>query len=32
MLDIILDSVGVLVLLGQATLFLVTGQVEVGSL
>ena len=31
MLDIILECVGVLVLLGQAALFLVTGQIEPGS-
>jgi hypothetical protein len=30
MLDIILDSLGVVALLGQAALFLVTGQIEPG--
>ena len=31
MLDLMLDVFGVLVLVGQAALFLVTGQIEVGA-
>ena len=30
MLDVLLDSFGVLVLLGQAALFLATGQIDPG--